>query len=513
MRRTSIEAMVLVRWACAAAMGLVLGSAACTLLLDRSATQCQSDVDCAKFGSHPFCRNGTCEESGLGPSNCFYGTPQGAADFLNQCGTAQCLGFDNCARLGLCGNANDAGALIAPPDAAPPISQPSSGEGGAAMPTCLDPANGRSEVVYISGSSNFPPLLQQLARLVIHGTDVTGTGTGPTPIFLTTSSCTGVKSVFSSSMSDRMIRDPSSGTKYAQYFAGDGSKGVPCLVGDAGVQVDIGESDVFSTTCMFDPTDAVTDSIGPVQAMAFVVPDESMETAISEEAAREVFGMGGNDGGASPWTKPDLYFVRNAGTGTQQMIGRAIRVSADRFWGIDQGSALNMAQTLTLINDPVQAQQAIGIISVDYYDTNRMKLKALAFKASGQTCAYLPDSSAHTADKRNVRDGHYPIWGPLHFFSSRNRTPAAAEFLTAVTASDTTSVLDAYIAASLVPTCAMLVQRDTEVGPLSPYPGHQCGCYFESKTGPLPPECAVCQVDSDCPGARPACNYGYCEIR
>ncbi len=156
---------------------LILASAACTVLLDRSATQCQTDDDCTKFGGHPFCQSGACVVSGLGPTGCFYGAPAQADDFLNQCSAAQCLAFDDCARLGLCDDATDVDAALVPP---PAPSSTSSDAGAAtdaspALPLCLDPGNGRSQVIFITGSSNFPPLLAKLSPLVL--------ATGYTPVY------------------------------------------------------------------------------------------------------------------------------------------------------------------------------------------------------------------------------------------------------------------------------------------------------------------------------------------
>src|SRR6185369_14705655 len=205
---------------------------------------------------------------------------------------------------------------------------------------------------------------------------------------------------------------------------------------------DIGESDIFSTSCsgFGAPANDVGEYLGPIQAMLFVVPGKSAEVSISAEAARAVFGRGGDGGRGAPWTNPMLYFVRNANTGTQQLIGRAISVPADAFWGIDRGSAKNVDALLKVISDQTASQQAIGIISNDFYDSDRSNLKALAFKATGQECAYLPDSTAFKKDKRNVRDGHYPIWGPLHFFTTVSQgvpvSPAAQTFVSIVSVPD-----------------------------------------------------------------------------
>jgi len=508
------------RWAWMTATALLLATGACTVLLDHGATQCTSDDDCARFGSHPFCQAGVCVPSGLGPPSCFYGAPQQPADFLNQCGTASCLSFDDCQRLGLCGGATDMdAALVAPP---PPQSSATadagmSDAGAPTLPLCSDPSNGRAQLVVLTGSSNFPPLLAKLAPLVL--------ATGYTPVYQVTNSCTGVKAAFGTG-SDQMLDDPAPGpsAKYAAYFQQDGSS-VPCSLGPAGLRVDIGESDIFSTTCsgFGAPGGGVGEYLGPIQAMAFVVPGQSHETAISADAARAVFGMGGAGGLAAPWTDPTLYFVRNGNTGTQQEIGHAIGVPGSAFWGQDRGSAASVDALMKTISDPALADQAIGIISVDYYDADRANLKALAFAAEGQQCAYLPDSTPFKKDKQNVRDGHYPIWGPLHFFTAVNEgvpvSPAAQAFVSVVSVPNIPqALLDAFIGASLVPSCAMSVQRASELGSLSSYaPPFQCGCYFEASpavNGAAPVGCAPCNTGNDCADPRrPACNLGYCEIQ
>lgn len=496
-------------------IALGMACAACTWLVNRDASQCQTDSDCSQFGAHPLCQNNVCVSSGLGPPSCFYGSPQQPDDFLNQCGTAQCLSFDNCERIGLCGSSPEAdGGLVAPPAPAPsaPSDAGTSADGGAGLPSCADPSNGRSNVIYMTGSSNFPPLLAKLAPLIA--------ATGYTPVYQVTNSCTGVTAVFD----QNVITDPAPGpnAKYAAYFAQDGTTH-PCMIGAGGTLVDVGESDVFSTTCSPGamPGAVVGEYLGPIQAMAFVVPGKSQEVSISAEAARAVFGMGGDHDKASPWVDPTLYFVRNANTGTQQMVGKAIAVPPNGFWGIDRGSAANVDALMRIISDQSLAEQAIGIISTDYYDSDRANLKELAFKATDQDCAYLPDSTAFKKDKQNVRDGHYPIWGPLHFFATvSNGEPlsaAAQAFVSVVSVPNLPQqLLAAFIGSSLVPTCAMGVQRSSELGPVSQYSApFQCTCYFEATAdGQAPDGCTPCTTASDCSDpSRPACNLGYCEVQ
>ncbi len=501
----------------AALAAALLASAACTALVDRSSSQCSVDADCAHFGGHPYCQAGVCVASGLAPANCFYGNPKQPSDFLNQCSTAQCLLFDDCQRVGLCGGASDMdAALVTPPSPEASTSTGATGGdagGGAALPSCVDPANGRSQVVFLTGSSNFPPLLAKLAPLVL--------ASGYTPVYQVTNSCTGVGAVLGST---HVIHDPAPGGsgKPAQYFQSDGTA-VPCTLGADGATVDVGESDIFSSTCSGygEPPPGVAEYLGPIQAMLFVAPGASHQQAISAEAARAVFGMGGKRGAGMPWTNPALYFIRNQNTGTQQMIGKAINVPPNGFWGIDRGTAAAVDADLRVISDPALADQAIGIISTDYYDDDRANLRALAFKAEGQGCAYLPDSTPFKKDKRNVRDGHYPIWGPVHFFTAVADgipvSPSAAAFVSVVSVPNLAKqLLDAFIGASLVPPCAMMVTRSTELGPLSAYtPPFQCGCYYEaSVNGAASGSCTKCGTANDCADPhRPACNLGYCEAQ
>ena len=107
--------------------------------------------------------------------------------------------------------------------------------------------------------------------------------------------------------------------------------------------------------------------------------------------------------------------------------------------------------------------------------------------------------------------------GPLHFYTASPPSAAAAAFLSVVNVPRLPQgVLDAFIGASLVPTCAMMVGRQTELGPLTTTaPSFPCGCYFESKQSnmALPPECVACDSGHPCPASRPGCNLGFCEVQ
>jgi len=93
---------------------LIMAAGACTFIVQDKSDQCTSDADCEHFGSHPFCKEGVCVESGLGPPGCFYGDAGTTEQIQSQCTTAQCLKFDNCARLHLCGG-DSLPELVSPP--------------------------------------------------------------------------------------------------------------------------------------------------------------------------------------------------------------------------------------------------------------------------------------------------------------------------------------------------------------------------------------------------------------
>jgi hypothetical protein len=284
----------------------------------------------------------------------------------------------------------------------------------------------------------------------------------------------------------------------------------------------VGESETFPETCGVEKdTASVREFPEAILPILFVVPDASRESAISAEAARNVFGGGRN---VDPWTDPAAYYVRNSGTATQLLVGRAINLAPGAFWGIDQGTAENLASHLQDVKDVALAQQAIGILGADFYDRNRGNLRALAFKAQNQECAYLPDSNPNSRDKINVRDGHYPVWGPFHFFAPAYQTAiseVAKKFVDLFNLSPIPEeLLDAFIDSSFVPDCAMMVQRQsTDLETPTVYqPRSPCRCHFETRVSPdkntSPPDCVRCNTNGDCQERdpkHPACNFGFCE--
>lgn len=390
--------------------------------------------------------------------------------------------------------------------------------------SCVDPGAGRSNIVYVTGSSALRPFLAVLAPIVAADTP------SYTIVYQQQGSCAGVAAIYEGEPAKRIIKDvPPAGAKPANYavFFKNGGSAQECFLdtngaGETGTSwpaVDLGISDVFAKSCNYETAGdgaTVADIYGPIQPMTFVTPSASTQRSISAEAAYLAFGLGAG-GKAAPWTDPSLFFVRNAGSGTQQMVARAIGVTADKWWGVDRGGSAQVQSALRVILDKPNAEKSIGIVSVDIADEERGNLRILAFQSKGQSCGYLPDSTINSRDKMNVRDGHYTIWGPVHLFARTNGgvpNAAAAAFVGRfATARVEKTLLDAVVSKGLVPQCAMRVTRTEEMGPLASFqPQLQCGCYFDFKTTGAT-SCKPCSGAGECPGSAPACNFGYCEAR
>lgn len=371
---------------------------------------------------------------------------------------------------------------------------------------------------YVVGSSAVQPLVGNLA------TPLSGT---VTLIYQKQGSCTGVAAVVPGASGVTKL------TGTGTIWNSDGTT-ASCDI-PADTIADVGASDVFATSCpgVTSVPATVSDTFGPNQVMTFVVPKAASAKSISAEAAFFVFGWGAS-GEVDSWvdfptgtTKSGHVFVRNELSGTQQMLSRAIGVPANKWKGWDDGGAGTVLADVIASTAP---ESTIGILSTGESDgktasggSARDGLQELAFQAFGQQCGYLPDSNSTSFDKINVRDGHYPIWGPLHLLTTIDATtkvPTSANaknllgyFDGSVALPGTSNLLDVEIAAHTIPACAMKVSRTAELGPMSPAsPTKACGCYFDKKANGST-TCSTCTTDGDCTGAAKKCNFGYCEAK
>jgi hypothetical protein len=358
--------------------------------------------------------------------------------------------------------------------------------------------------IYITGSSAVKPFLAEMAKILV-------TATPPVTLaYLGQGSCTGVSAVLHGA--------PISGS--LAYWDRVGTEQVCTVPAMPPVTADIGVSDVFATTCEKLPgglPSNIGDFLGPVQTMTFVVPKASMETSISAEAAYYVYGFGA-ESGVEPWRLESAIFQRDAQSGTQRMIAAAIGVDADRWRGTHTTASGDLK---TKVSTAAEAARAIGILSTDVAQENRAILNVLAYQHVGQSCGYYPDREATSNEKQNVRDGHYAIWGPLHFFAVLNNlgyplNPAVGDIIGAMTGTRPAPLGLDLIALEaqrhVVPQCAMRVKRTEEMGPLASFaPPGACGCYYD-KVANGTTSCMPCANKTECPSTAPICSYGYCEM-
>jgi hypothetical protein len=404
---------------------------------------------------------------------------------------------------------------------------------GAGATTCdaipaLTEGGAPAPVVYVEGANAVGPYLVPLQQAM---------STDPNPItivYIGDGGCKGANNFFTNS--------PISTSPKPIYYAGQAQMNcvLPATGGpnDGPPVADLVASDVFAPSCGTLPggqlPSNMADFEGPIQAMTFVVPKASSQQSISASAAYFVFGFGA-DSGVAPWTVPSSMYRRNTSSAVQALLAVAIGVPLGQWAGVDaQTVAVNVTAGLTgasavtngLMTD-ANPEQSIGILAVTNLDSGTMThLNVLAYKDFEQTCGYYPDSTETAHDKANVRDGHYTLWGPIHFFTYVDdhgvpQNANVARLISYITGTTPpprgVDFVQVDAENNLIPPCAMRVTRSVEMGPLSSYaPSGSCGCYFEYvATGQS--TCQPCQNRSDCPSSAPVCNVSqpvaFCETQ
>jgi hypothetical protein len=406
-------------------------------------------------------------------------------------------------------DASEAGA-----DAAP--------EGGA-LPSCSQVSVNASAPVYVTGSTALASFIGEVSSALASQVTIVYQGSG---------SCVGVHSVL-----DPADYPLSSANGTATYYAAGGQQKTCQLNPADGLVADVGASDVFYSTCylglpLTPPIPAsVAENFGPVQVMNFAVPQPSTQQSISLAAAYYIFGFGGQTYPVPPWTDPTELEIRSANSGTQSLIGAAIGVPPAQWYGVNHSTSAQVGAALVAAGqsgDPKRIDSALGILASDYLLQNSQSLRGLAFQDTTAGCGYYPNSTAFARDDVNARDGHYPLWGPSHFYARVD--PAAnlplktgvSQFidgLNGLTALPGLDLVAEYSSKGLIPECAMHVTRTSDGGDYTPYKAPvTCNCYFElHATGST--TCPMCRTNSDCPARAPSCNkfgpepqQGYCDL-
>lgn len=401
------------------------------------------------------------------------------------------------------------------------------GAGGAGGRVACDSLKSRGPVLYVTGSSAAKPFLQQIASQIASQNAFI--------VYTSTGSCVGVDAIVNGT---RMTTGPAPApAASATYWESSDTTGVDCDLPAAGVVADLGISDVFAQSCGgFELTslDAaqVRDAHGAIQTMTFVVPQNSRFSEISAQAAYFVFGFGADGGvldgpnGTAIWNDETQLHKRSASSGTQTMLAAAIGVPPASWRGTPHSTSDDVAKAIraaALSKDT--ADRALGILAADYIDSQnlRAEIRVLAFQDTSQRCAVFPDSTATSHDKQNVRDGHYPIWSPLHLLYKLDELGNPVNPSTRQTLLDIigylsgtkqlpngVALIDVYAQNGLIPECAMHVTRTKDGGNiLAREPAAPCSCLFEAKATGMT-ACKACRVQGDC-GPGETCSLGYCE--
>jgi hypothetical protein len=369
--------------------------------------------------------------------------------------------------------------------------------------------------VYLAGSSAFEPTLAQLALQIKAKQNLS-------VVYKTDTSCTGVADI---SDATAVL----SGT--ADYYVADATAATGVAIKTctlaANTKALIGVSDVAFESCNPGVTMPATmgEWLGPVQAMLIIVPKANVTTtAMSMEQAAAIWGCGAK-GLQTPFIEEtNAIQQRSPSSGTQIMFARAIGVSEGNFKGKSNSSGGALVTSLLAVADP---QTAIGILAADAYASRRSTLNAVAFRGRGQTKAYYADSDANAVDKKNVRDGHYVIQGPLHLFTavtapkqpSATQAKQVLDWLTGAAPIDPTDTSNTSYTSTVarlgdVPQCAMKVQLDKDGGNFSPFkPAVSCNCFFDkavTQSATAPAGCVACTSDVNCTGGK-TCQTGFCE--
>ena len=398
-----------------------------------------------------------------------------------------------------------------------------SGVDGGLATSCRRVVADPSTIVYVTGSTALASFIGEVSSALASQVTI---------VYQQSGSCVGVRSAI-----DPTNNILSSANGAATYYTPDGTQHTCTLDPADGLTADIGASDVFYSTCYLGQAGtpmlpaAVGENFGPVQVMNFAVPQASPQQSISLAAAYYIFGFGGVTYPIAPWTDPTQLQIRSANSGTQSLIGAAIGVPPAQWKGVGHVTSQQVGAALIAAGqtgNPAVAASALGILASDYLLQNTQVLSGLAVQDENSTCAYYPNTTAFARDNANVRDGHYPLWGPSHFYAivdpSTNlpRKAGVAKFIDGLNGVTPLAGLDLvaeYASKGLVPQCAMHVTRSSDGGDYSPLqPPVTCNCYFDlHATGAT--QCRACNANGDCPGSAPNCNkfgpqpqQGYCDL-
>ncbi|MDB4976415.1 MAG: hypothetical protein JWN48_4756 [Myxococcaceae bacterium] len=371
--------------------------------------------------------------------------------------------------------------------------------------------------LYVAGSSAVSAVLGKVAPVLSGATGADQLSI----VYISKGSCAGVGYVAKDATPAGACSADTCVTGAAVYWPAGATASSMCDLAPAGNHVDVALSDVYKDSCVGLTTTGLTDQNLLVLPFGFIVPKASGQEAIDAREAYFVYGRG-MTAGITPWTNPMFTFQRNGDSGTQITVFKNIHVPTGNAVGFNAGSTGAM---LTMVGASTAPEQTLGFIGLDLVDTSnsgRTSVKALAYRHWGQSKYYFPDSTNVSFDKKNVRDGHFPLWGYEHAISPVNGPNAAraqkfVDVLTGKTPVVGADVVALEASAAVIPLCAMEVSRTSDGGDFSLVTtGDACSCAFEKSapSGAAPASCKACTADTECttPGLT-HCRHGFCEAR
>ena len=492
---------------------------------------------------------GCIDPAGFGGRGCWRCPPTNNVELLSACTRSSFETFDNAARIT---NFDPGVPRPALEDAGPnPPDFDAGGSGGGGSLTdaaCPFADPNLPNPVLVMGASGFP--LETVAKAM---------GNEATIYYREESSCLGVGGAVQNTPKMSGPNLASANYGYITYF----DKSLTPVVSkscrlEQDMQPDVYLSALFPESCagaevarnMGQPvrlgaTPALNsgyeDFFGVVNPVMFAVPGGSSERSVTAEAAYRIYGFGskGTFGATvAPWIDESFIFRRTSSSGTQQSVARSLLLAIDALRGVNSTGASAMRRAFQQSTAPAKT---IGISTSEIVDIDRDSMKSLAYQHYGQPVAFYPDSEPGLLDRRNVRDGHYFLWIPLHIFVKTNQgDPAASNntdletiaartkpqrdaavkqlvFVMANRAPAPVTSIDLFGAIKRVgnvPTCAMRVTRSKEGADLTPLvPSASCACAFESAAPRSPGvECIQCKSPGDCTAiGKATCSFGYCE--
>jgi len=391
-------------------------------------------------------------------------------------------------------------------------------DAGVTSPSCASLPN----PVYVGGSSAFGPTLNAFAAKLAMENPPT------TIIYQSSASCVGATDIAGS-----VALTGTNGV----WFQSDGTQSPVNCTFDTSPKLDMAVADVFYASCGTQAPQpqpsGVGDFFGPVQAMEIIVPKNNTTGYLTAQEGQDIWGCS-----TVPATittiEPTGVFVRGPTSGTQIITGAGIGLDPSAFVGNGTAQQVSSSGTMasTVGGYPTAHAgdlSAIGFLGADIFDAQHASstapLLALPFQAFGQTMAYNADSAPGVADRKNVRDGHYFLWGYEHLLANVDTSgvptsAGAKKLIGLITGSMTDSSFD-YVSlegkAGTIPLCAMSVKKADDVpGYIQSYTpaGGTCNCaYLAASLGTAPSGCTACSSGdggTTCSGGK-TCQHGYCE--